>query len=1097
MENPIKIKRTAITLAQKVQIILKLNDPSFKQKEIAREYGLTASAISKIVKKKEEILEEWLRGGNLERKRKREGKNQTIDDALLSWFWTASKEKGPISGPVLMAKAKALAEEMGIEFKPTNGWLCRWKNRNNLAYKRAPKDKSEFRGTGDQWTGFPASVPPLLYLQGGQFVPDYYAEGTAIQPLDEAEEDSHDQSAEGAEQEEHDPQFYTGATVFPPVPSGQCGPWQAMGVGSTDSSSDELPAAHPLVQQDVVAQHKPKRIKQEEVSMQSGHHCQFYTAPLDLRSQREIPGTSNETPAIGSQSKGERDQTENSCSHAYQLYKDQQFTSDSSDTSSDEGTLTQPTIHRVASTHHSIKRVKEEESPQQTGHSYSFCRGPGELPDHRHKPCPSDNPSDEIMRIKTPIYRTIAGRNRHEWILQEEGSLPKAHQSKSIPSYKGKQTLAQVLQQLGAQLPSRGSYSELPGSHSFDPGADLSHNQYGGQARDDSMSKKRSQFHKGENSNTGGLHSAKRGTAETEVQQECHKKAELAATSALRNVYFAAKEMIPNSSTEALNELCMIQGLTDLSGLHSDKLISCNESAEEFQQAIAEVTDEGILKRAQSSNCFSILIDESEDCFTEPCLFLYLRIIEHVSGGYEPKTYFLAIKKLREEVTADKITAELVGVLKEKDLDMKQMCGFAIDGSAVTAECKNGVVTQLKAQAPGLLSIHCIAHRLALSSVSAADTVPYLVKYQQTLDSVYKHFVNLSKNRDGLEAMQKILRDTHKQSSPFKDIFPSRWLTVRASVEAVIRNFGNLVSALQNSQSARGVGLAKTMCTYKFLHCSHFLADILHQLFILCKSYQTSNIDFSIVHPLLKSTVTTINKLSAERTGEMLKNLLAALPPNIWDDSLSDCSFMFQNHRIKGGQHQRTEAESTCRTFLENLTRDLQARFSESKDAITMTAMTAIFDPAHASDSKNRHIQTVTDYLSSLSDESDKDDFEMSCKQELVSFMNFVESQPGVQALTSTKDVCKLALKQKLMFPMVSSLAARYLALPIPTADLLGAFSRQHVLRTKLGNSLTSKSLENLIKISIQGPPIKEFNFAAAYSKWASSRANRSQQQKS
>ncbi|XP_078080440.1 uncharacterized protein LOC144500837 [Mustelus asterias] len=209
MENPIKIKRTAITLAQKVQIILKLNDPSFKQKEIAREYGLTASAISKIVKKKEEILEEWLRGGNLERKRKREGKNQTIDDALLSWFWTASKEEGPISGPVLMAKAKALAEEMGIEFKPTNGWLCRWKNRNNLAYKRTPKDKSEFRGTSDQWTGFPAFASPSLYLQGGQLVPDYYREGTATQPLDEAEEDSHDKSAEGAEQEEHDPQFYT------------------------------------------------------------------------------------------------------------------------------------------------------------------------------------------------------------------------------------------------------------------------------------------------------------------------------------------------------------------------------------------------------------------------------------------------------------------------------------------------------------------------------------------------------------------------------------------------------------------------------------------------------------------------------------------------------------------------------------------------------------------------------------------------------------------------------------------------------------------------------------------------------------------------
>ncbi|XP_067825461.1 uncharacterized protein C17orf113-like [Heptranchias perlo] len=867
-----------------------------------------------------------------------------------------------------------------------------------------------------------------------------------------------------------------------------------------------MPAAHPLAQQNVATQQKNKRIKQEEVSPQPGHSCQFYTAPLDLRSQRDMPGTSNETPTSGGQSKGERVKTEeDSRSHTYQFYKvpsdqqDPQFTSDSSDTSSDEAPLTQPTIHRVASTHHVVKRIKQEESPQQPGHSYSFYGGPEELPDHRHRPCPSDNPSDEIMRTKTPIYRTIAVRNRHERILQEEESPSIERQSQSIPSYKGKQTLAQVLQQLGAQCPLRGSYSELPGSHSFDPAADISRNQYGGQAREDSASKKRSQFYKGETSYKGGLHPAKKSNTAVKVQEECLKKSEQAATCVLRNVYFAAKEMIPNPSTEALNELCLIQGLSDLAGLHSDKLLSYqgDKSIEEFQQAIAEVTDEGILKRARSSNCFSILIDESEDCFAEPCLFLYLRIIEHIGGGYEPKTYFLAVKKLQEEVTADKMTAELADVLKGKDLDMKKMCGFAIDGAAVTAECKNGVVTQLKAQAPGLLSIHCIAHRLALSSVSAADTLPYLVKYQQILDSIYKHFVDLPKNRDGLEAMQKILRDTHKQSSPFKDIFPSRWLTVRASVEAVIRNFGNLVSVLHNSRSARAAGLAKTMCTYKFLHCSHFLADILHQLYILCKSYQTSDVDFSIVHPLLKSTVTTINKLSAESAGEMLKNLLAALPLNMWDDGLADCSFTFQNHRIKAGRRQRTEAESTCRTFVEELTRDLKARFSEPKDAATMTAMTAIFDPAHASDSKNRHIQTVTDYLSSLSDESDKDDFEMSCKQELVSFMNFVESQPGVHALTSAKDVCELALKQRLMFPMVSSLAERYLALPIPTADLEGAFSRQHMLKTKLGNSLTSKSLENLIKISIHGPPIKEFNFAAAYSKWVSNKGNMAPQQSS
>uniref|UniRef100_A0A4W3J6H6 HAT C-terminal dimerisation domain-containing protein n=1 Tax=Callorhinchus milii TaxID=7868 RepID=A0A4W3J6H6_CALMI len=562
----------------------------------------------------------------------------------------------------------------------------------------------------------------------------------------------------------------------------------------------------------------------------------------------------------------------------------------------------------------------------------------------------------------------------------------------------------------------------------------------------------------------------------------------------LRNVYFSGKEMLPNFSTEALNDLCLIQGVGDLSALLSDKHISYqgDKSIGEFQQAVAEVIEEGILSRAQSANCFSILVDQSHS-FPEQSLLLYVRIIEQVAGGYEPKTYFLALKQMGE-ATAGKIMAEIAEMLKGKGLDVTKMCGVAIDGVSITTENKHEVVTQLKARVPGILSIHCIAHRLALSSVSAADTVPYLVKYQHVLASVYKYFANVLASREGLEAMLKILRDSEKQSSPFKET-SSRWLTVRASIEAVIRNFGCLVSVLRSDGSAIAIGLAKSMCTYKFLHCSHFLADILHQLYILCKSYHTARVDFSIAHSLLKSTVTTINKLSGESSGEMLKTFLATLPAGGWDDNAG--FFSFQSHQIKGGGAQRRAAESICRMFARNLTDDLKARFSEPGDAATITAMTAIFDPAYAPDSKSQHIQTVTNYLSSLSSESDKEDFEMSCKQELVSFMNFVESQPGVNALTSAKDVCELALKQKLMFPTVSSLAERFLALPITTAELERGFSREAALQSRLGNSLSGTSLENLLKISIHGPPIKEFSFRNAYLKWVSSKLDKTLKPKS
>ncbi|XP_059813738.1 uncharacterized protein LOC132385589 isoform X2 [Hypanus sabinus] len=734
MEAPVKIKRTAITLAQKVQIILKLNNPSFKQKEIAQEYGLTASAISKIVKKKEGILEEWLRGGNLERKRKREGKNQTVDDALLSWFWLASREEGPISGPVLMAKAKALAEEMGVEFKPTNGWLCRWKNRNNLAYRRAPRDRGEGRTAGDHRTG-------------------------------------------GAH--------------FPSTPGLPRGQWRAAVAGSSDSSSDEIPAAGPAGQPTVDTQHRPKWVKKEELPPQSGPSCPSYT------DQRE-------------------------------------FVSDTSDTSSDEA---------------SVKQDPTSQAAAQVKHEEPFCGG--------------------------------------------------------------EQTHTQALQQLGSQRPLRGLY-ELP--------EEPSHDRCRGQMWDDSTFEDRNQSCKGEKScrKDPPLCSA--------VPAGYTDKSEQAATIALlRNAYFAAKEMIPSSSAGALNELCLLQGLGDPAGQLSARQ-RCRP-IEEFQRAIADALEQGILERARALNCFGVLIDLPRDRRA----FLYLRVLERAGAAREPRTYLLSVEELRGEATAREVAAVLIRVLAQKGLDSRRMCGLALDGTAVSAECREGVEAELRARVPGLLCVRCLAHRLTLSWASAADTIPYLVKYREILRSIYTHLAELPRSRDGPEAVGEVL--AHREE-PGGDGSPSEWLAARAPVDAVLRDFGRLVCLLRDGGSARGAWLAKALCSYKFLHCSHLLADVLHQLSILGRSCQRPDPDFSIVHPLLRSTVTTISKPSA---GEALKHFLAALPPH--------GPFTFQGQAIRDGPRQRREAEGICTAFLENLTRDLRARFSEARDADVVTSMTAVFDP--------------------------------------------------------------------------------------------------------------------------------------------------------
>ena len=41
-----------------------------------------------------------------------------------------------LSGPLLKQKAEEIARESGIEFVATEGWLCCWKLRNNVVFKR-------------------------------------------------------------------------------------------------------------------------------------------------------------------------------------------------------------------------------------------------------------------------------------------------------------------------------------------------------------------------------------------------------------------------------------------------------------------------------------------------------------------------------------------------------------------------------------------------------------------------------------------------------------------------------------------------------------------------------------------------------------------------------------------------------------------------------------------------------------------------------------------------------------------------------------------------------------------------------------------------
>ncbi|XP_074087182.1 tigger transposable element-derived protein 3 [Macrotis lagotis] len=133
MELGGKKKLHALSLAEKIQVLELLDESKMSQSEVARRFQVSQPQISRICKNKEKLLADWCSGtANRERKRKRESKYSGIDEALLCWYHIARAKAWDVTGPMLLHKAKELADLMGQHFVPSIGWLVRWKRRNNV-----------------------------------------------------------------------------------------------------------------------------------------------------------------------------------------------------------------------------------------------------------------------------------------------------------------------------------------------------------------------------------------------------------------------------------------------------------------------------------------------------------------------------------------------------------------------------------------------------------------------------------------------------------------------------------------------------------------------------------------------------------------------------------------------------------------------------------------------------------------------------------------------------------------------------------------------------------------------------------------------------
>ena len=128
------------SLELKYEVLMEVENGTRSKKQIADHYKLVQSTLSTCLKKADDIKNAFLNSEFSSRcKELRTAGYPEVEEALLQWLKAVRDQNVSISGPIMMQQAKELAENLGMpkgEFKCSNGWRDRFKERHGISFKR-------------------------------------------------------------------------------------------------------------------------------------------------------------------------------------------------------------------------------------------------------------------------------------------------------------------------------------------------------------------------------------------------------------------------------------------------------------------------------------------------------------------------------------------------------------------------------------------------------------------------------------------------------------------------------------------------------------------------------------------------------------------------------------------------------------------------------------------------------------------------------------------------------------------------------------------------------------------------------------------------
>ena len=260
------------------------------------------------------------------------------------------------------------------------------------------------------------------------------------------------------------------------------------------------------------------------------------------------------------------------------------------------------------------------------------------------------------------------------------------------------------------------------------------------------------------------------------------------------------------------------------------------------------------------------------------------------------------------------------------------------------------------------------------------------------------------------------------------------------------------------------LGLSKMVKTYNFVATVHMMCDILPHLSRLSKVFQRQDINLAHVEPMVRSTIAALEKMIAE-PGIQLKKVNDVIRIDL------------STHQISARVNERESFDKNIRLkFLPNIISHIQQRFPDNRIISALSAL----DPTNMPESDfifygEEEMQTLADHFQLDSD---------TILSEWIQFRELVCTTYNALSFEKLAEEVLSSPNLSDAFPNMAKFIACAMVLPVSTADCERAFSAMSRTKTDLRNRLSTRTLDHLMRISIEGPVAADFDFLRAANKW-------------